>query len=400
MNMPRLSSVGLSVAFLLLLDSSSAFSVAPFADTGNVLTTGHSFSPLATTSRSTSTRSQSHILFASSEEQAEKDAEIERLKSMAAKLRAEALSMEAERAKELADAAERAFIQFDTNNDGEISLQELKEGLEKAFKMELPEKRVKKLMEAFDISGDGALQLDEFKGVDQFRNRLEALAFDEKRSAQDAERLAKKEAEVAEFLEASLAMINDREPTGTEKLLSVLPYLFPLLDGLQFGRFLIAENTDNPFVVVIAILFALYKSVPFGGFIAFFALNFLSTNPGINKLIRFNMQQAIFLDIFLFFPGLLAALYSVVVSGIGGVQVPQAVTEIGSDAVFFTMLAMVGYSSISSLLGKTPDKIPFISKLVVDRMPNFEVDLSSVDPDFKLPDKYTKKDDENKDKKD
>ena len=67
-------------------------------------------------------------LRASSEEQAEKDDEIERLKSMAAKLRAEASALEAERATELAEAAEKAFDKFDTNKDGEISLTELKDG--------------------------------------------------------------------------------------------------------------------------------------------------------------------------------------------------------------------------------------------------------------------------------
>ena len=253
-------------------------------------------------------------------------------------------------------------------------------GLEKAFKMELPEKRVKKLMEDFDTSGDGALQLDEFKGVEQFRNRLEALAFEEKRSAQEAQKEAALEAEKAKILEQTMALINDRKPTGTEKIISILPYLFPLLDGLQFGRFLVNENADNPLVVLIAILYALYRAVPFGGFIAFLTLNFLTGNPGINKLIRFNMQQAIFLDIALFFPGLLAALYAVVVQGIGGVQVPQAMTEIGSDAVFFTLLATLGYCAISSLLGKTPDKIPLIGNAVSDRMPKFEVDLTMMDP--------------------
>ena len=249
-------------------------------------------------------------------------------------------------------------------------------GLEKAFKMELPENRVKKLMEDFDTSGDGALQLDEFKGVEQFRNRLEALAFEEKRAAQEAQKLAAVEKAQAELLEQTMALINDREPTSTEKVVSILPYLFPLLDGLQFGRFLVNENADNPLVILVALLYTLYKSVPFSGFIAFLTLNFLTGNPGINKLIRFNMQQAIFLDIALFFPGLLAALYGVVVQGIGGVQVPQSVSEIGSDAVFFTLLATLAYCTVSSLLGKVPDKIPWFGDAVTQRMPKFEVDIT------------------------
>jgi hypothetical protein len=49
------------------------------------------------------------------------------------------------------------------------------------------------------------------------------------------------------------------------------------------------------------------------------------------------------------------------------------VGEIGSDALFFTLLATIGYASVSSLLGVTPDKIPFISKSTSDRMPSFDM---------------------------
>jgi hypothetical protein len=47
--------------------------------------------------------------------------------------------------------------------------------------------------------------------------------------------------------------------------------------------------------------------------------------------------------------------------------------EIGNDALFFTLLATIAYSSISSLLGVTPDKIPLVSKAVSDRMPSFDM---------------------------
>lgn len=63
------------------------------------------------------------------------DNEIERLKRQAAKLRAEAASLEADKAKQLAEAAEKAFNKFDINSDGEVSLSELKLGLEKELKV-------------------------------------------------------------------------------------------------------------------------------------------------------------------------------------------------------------------------------------------------------------------------
>ena len=401
--MVRLS---LSTAALLLLASQqiAAFSVAPsptFRVAHYSSNQAGAGAGAAATRHCQSNQKTTPLFATSSEEQSKRDDEIERLKSMAQKLRSEALQLEAERAKELAGAAERAFRKFDTNQDGEISLKELKEGLEKSFKTELPEKRVKKLMEDFDTSGDGVLKLDEFVGVDKFRNRLEALALEEKRAAVEAEKAAQAEKEMTKILEAQMELINDREPTGTEKIISVLPYLFPLLDGLQFGRFLIVQNADNPLVGIIAVIFALYKSIPFSGFIAFFALNFLSANPSINRLIRFNMQQAIFLDIFLFFPGLIAALYSLIAQGLGGGGVPAAVTELGSDAIFFSLLAAIGYATIFSLLGKTPDKIPFLSQIVSDRMPNFEVmDISEIQAMRNREEGDKKKEDEKKDKED
>ena len=48
----------------------------------------------------------------------------------------------------------------------------------------------------------------------------------------------------------------------------------------------------NPLVVIMALLYGLYRSIPFLGFAAFYKINFLSGNPSMNRLVRFNMQQA------------------------------------------------------------------------------------------------------------
>lgn len=302
------------------------------------------------------------------------DTEIERLKKMAARLRAEAASLEAEKATQLAEAAEKAFNRFDINSDGEVSLMELKAGLEKELKTEISEKRVKELMVAFDKSGDGALQLDEFVTVDRFRNQLEALAREEKRLAAEAEQESKRQEQEALLAEAKLEFLNEKTPTSSEKILSVLPYLFPLMDGLQYGRFLLqADGADaNPFVIGLALLYTLYRSIPFSGFVAFFALNILSGNPSINRLVRFNMQQAIFVDIALFFPSLLIGLGSLVASG-AGVSLPPAAGELFNDALFGGLLITLLYCSVSSLLGKEPDKIPLVSNAVKDRMPTMDM---------------------------
>ena len=298
----------------------------------------------------------------------ETDEEIERLRSMAAKLRAEAAALESEQQQAVAAAAEKAFQKFDINKDGEISLEELKRGLEKEFKMELSDKRVEQLMEDFDKSGDGALQLDEFVGVDVMRNRLDSLVRDEKALALEMAKAAKLEEEAVQLLQAQLEMLNEKAPSGTDKLVSILPYLFPLLDGLQFAKYLVLGNPDNPFSVVVALLYAFYRSIPFGGILTFFALSFLSGNPSLNRLIRFNMQQAIFLDIALFFPGLIAALLTTLSPG----TIPTSLNVIGDNALFLVLLATIGYSVVSSLLGIEPNKIPVISEAVLRRMPTVD----------------------------
>ena len=350
--------------------SLTAISLALFLESNQAFTTP---STLRTFGQLPQVSKKSHLYSQPTPvQQKETDDEIARLQLMAQKLRAEAAVLEAERAEEMATAAEMAFRKFDLNDDGEISVEEMKVGLEKAFKTELPESRVRKLMEDFDTSGDGALQLDEFVGIAKFRNRLDSLVREEKQQALDAAKQAQEEAEMAKLAEAQLELLNDKEPTNTDKIVSILPYLLPLLDSLQFGRFLLVENQDNPFVIILAVLYSLYRAVPFSGFLSFLALSVLSSNPSLNRLVRFNMQQAIFVDIALFIPGLIAA--------IGGAlqlatqsSIPEGISELSSDVVFGTMLLTVGYAVVSSLLGITPNKIPFISDAVEQRMPSIDM---------------------------
>jgi len=386
----------ISQAFLLAVNHHgiAAFSIRPnshsmarIANTYNA-NAMHARQPLALRTSTDSSSSASSTT--------DEDDEIARLRAMAQKLRSEAAALEAEQAEDRANLAKLAFDKFDDNSDGKISKEELKAGLEASLKTEISEDRVQKLMDKFDVSGDGYLQLEEMVSVDQFRNQLEAFSREEKRLAREAAIEAEKEEEASRLAEAKLAILNEKDPTQTDKIVSVLPYLFPLLDSLQFGRYFLIDNPDNPFVFILALLFAAYKSIPFSGFAAFIALNTLSNNPGLNKLVRFNMQQAIFLDIALFFPGLLAALLGAV-GGMAGIQIPQSINQAGSTAIFGALVLVVAYASISSLLGIKPDKIPIISQAVEDRMPT--IDMFDDSGRF-IPRTMRESEDDEKDKKD
>ena len=293
--------------------------------------------------------------------------EVQRLRSMAAQLRAEASAMAAEQAKKLSEATERAFQTFDLDANGTIDKAELKIGLEKALKVDIPNHRVEQIMSKFDSNGDGVLQLEEFVTVDQFSNQLDALIREEKAVALEQSKQAEREEEERRLLEMKMAILNDAEPTAKDKIVSVAPYLFPLLDSLQFANLFVTRNPDNILAQVAAVIYTLYRQIPFGGFLTFFLLSFLSSNPSLNKQIRFNMQQAIYLDIALFIPGLFTALAGAVASGLH-MQLPLELVEMGNNAIVLTMLATLAYASTSSLFGQTPDKIPFVSEATKKRM--------------------------------
>lgn len=335
--------------------------------------------------------------YTSKEESEVMDSEIERLRTMAAKLRAEAATLEAQKAQELSAAAEKAFLKFDLNDDGEISADELKAGLEAALKIDLTDKRVAELMAEFDASGDGALQLDEFPTIDQFRNQLDSLVRKEKQMALDAAKEAKLAEEAVLLAEAKLELINNKPPSNTDKFVSIIPYLFPLLDGLQYGKYFLNDSGDNPLVVILAVIYTLYRSIPFGGFIAFFALNILSGNLQINRLIRYNMQQAIFVDIALILPGLFTGLFSVLAGAAGAdVGVPESLRVVATDAVFVSLILVLAYCSVSSVLGIEPNKLPLISERVSRTMPTidmFDDQGRFMPPDMREEEEKKKKDD-------
>jgi Ca2+-binding EF-hand superfamily protein len=73
------------------------------------------------------------------------------------------------------------FSQFDTDNDGSVSLSELKGGLEKKLSLKLTQRQARKVMELFDASGDGSLQQNEMVSFEDFHSRLQVLVEENKK---------------------------------------------------------------------------------------------------------------------------------------------------------------------------------------------------------------------------
>ena len=153
----------------------------------------------------------------------------------------------------------------------------------------------------------------------------------------------------------NLPMSSNSEIEGPDRVLSCLPYLIPLLDGERYGRFLFyaIPALGQVDFLLLGPFKAIYSSIPFAQIIAFLALSVLSRNPDLPRPLRFNMQQALLLDIALILPSLLGQLQ---------IPLPGFLAASGSNFVYIAMIGSVGYSLVSNLTGKVPDKIPIVSE--------------------------------------
>lgn len=156
--------------------------------------------------------------------------------------------------------------------------------------------------------------------------------------------------------ELQMAWGNDDEISGPDRIKSCIPYMLPILDGDQFGRFIYQRipPLDVLDQILLQPILQFYNSVPFLG-LAFFLVLALGTtrNTSLSRSIRFNAQQAILIDIALIFPEIL---YSVTPDNL-----PLLIVEPATNFVYYAYISAVLYSIISNLRGVKPNQIPIIS---------------------------------------
>lgn len=113
---------------------------------------------------------------------------------------------------------------------------------------------------------------------------------------------------------------DDRSDAPLERALAAAPYLFPLLDGLRYGRFLFRQYPiTQAMVSPLASLAQIYYTVPFASLILFFAiyLGLVQQTDRWSKFVRFNAMQAILLDILLILPGVIESVFKAPAYGAG-----------------------------------------------------------------------------------
>lgn len=86
-----------------------------------------------------------------------------------------------------------------------------------------------------------------------------------------------------------------------------------------------------------------------------------ATQKKVNKLVRYNIRQAILLDIAMFFPSIFAFITSAVIGEDAVKLAPLA--QAGSDVIFVTVALCVLYSVVSSAFGVLPDSLPLLSSM-------------------------------------
>ncbi|KAJ6853499.1 putative protein TIC 20-v, chloroplastic [Iris pallida] len=138
---------------------------------------------------------------------------------------------------------------------------------------------------------------------------------------------------------------------SVDRLVAAAAYTLPFLNALPYGRFLFSRYPvlSVPVSPFFPLLSALH-SVPFAGFVAFFALYLgVVRNPSLPRFVRFNSMQAVVLDVLLALPSLLQRVLGTPTRGVG-----FRVLELGYDAIFVFAAGCFVYAVVSCVLGRTP----------------------------------------------
>jgi hypothetical protein len=147
-------------------------------------------------------------------------------------------------------------------------------------------------------------------------------------------------------------------PPIWQRLLAALAYLLPWSDALPFGQSLFGLFPVLQWLSLPAFpLLLLQQAVPFGGFVLFLVL-FLAVvrNTKVPYLIRFNVLQAILVDILLI---LVSLAFSVLLAPLG---LGFALRTL-SNTVFLGALLLVGFGVVQSLRGQEAE-VPSLSQAV------------------------------------
>ena len=149
-----------------------------------------------------------------------------------------------------------------------------------------------------------------------------------------------------------------QDPPIWQRLLAALAYLLPLSDSIRFGEGLLKQFPVLNLLVLPALpLSYVQQAIPFGGLVLFLVLFLLVVrNNKVPYLIRFNVLQAILLDIVLV---LLTLAFDTLLGSLGGSFAVRTL----ENTIFLGSLVLVLFAMVQSLRGKEAE-IPTVSEAV------------------------------------
>lgn len=305
----------------------------------------------------------------------DKDMEAARAAAEAAKLQLEAAKMraEADELKRATDEQRRksragVLLAGSKGADGEyaLSLEELPARLKDVANIEATQAEVDRLAASVGRTGL-ALRYEDLvsEAFDLALNAIITERREQELAKQARERAAKAEEQASTRFgdgtdqgDGNQVIEGWNDDRGQQtRILASLAYLVPLIDLIRFGIPL-AQLVPIffPILALVSLPAAIVAILPFGlGSLAMLAgAIILSGNKEIPRLIRFNLLQAVYLDLLFFF---LSTIVTFAVGGpveIGGPPEPGAL-------LYLALILVTGNCVITNLNGEYPDYLPIVS---------------------------------------
>ncbi|CAJ1376687.1 unnamed protein product [Effrenium voratum] len=148
------------------------------------------------------------------------------------------------------------------------------------------------------------------------------------------------------------------EDTGPlTRLGSVLAYLLPLTDALRFGMFLfVSFPVIQPLLDLLVVPALFINGLPFGlGYLTLFiTMQAVAANRQVPALLRYNLRQAITLNVFLVFMSLFGDALKILSGAAFGWPVPLDIAIGLSTGIYLLVTGCCLYSIACSLAGRYP----------------------------------------------
>lgn len=282
------------------------------------------------------------------------------------------------------------FDDCDLDRSGGLDKEELRQCMQAHFGVKLDEDSTAYIFKVFDSNGSGELELHEFNGqaiaatIQQHMREKEAQTLwkqEQKASAEASSKETEASSKPVRTWENVLAEGN-QDDTVLVRLACVLAYLLPLCDGILFGLPIVRMapwqllQLFMPFLAILKFV----DDIPLGVLIWFFTMSQLSRNVRTPGLMRFNMRQAIRLDIriclfrflldlaYPFFQSLLPLSEETINQGMIQEEPTLVATvlislgRILATFAFMLLMAIISFGVACSITGDVPRGIPFISE--------------------------------------